>query len=192
MQHFKCNIRDIRSGYPKLHKWLRNLYWSVPAFQETTQFEHIKKHYTKSHKQINPYVSLLRNYYAKWLICDVTDSEHHPGRAPARYSPQRRRGACCSSIVNGKTWPRNIRMRIACLVCTPFSSSPSKQWLYNPSLTLTYLMIFNDVHDMKQCVSNCIIREWRPRKLTFTSIHQYDSSITRSFLFSRSFYMIAY
>lgn len=58
VQHFKCNIRDIRSGYPELHKWLRNLYWSVPAFGETTQFEHIKKHYTKSHKQINPYVSL--------------------------------------------------------------------------------------------------------------------------------------
>jgi putative glutathione S-transferase len=55
VQHFKCNIRDIRSGYPALHKWLRNLYWNVPAFKNTTQFEHIKKHYTKSHKQINPY-----------------------------------------------------------------------------------------------------------------------------------------
>ncbi|MCJ1265565.1 S-glutathionyl-(chloro)hydroquinone reductase [Lobaria immixta] len=55
VQHFKCNIRDIRSGYYKLHKWLRNLYWTVPAFRETTQFEHIKKHYTKSHRQINPY-----------------------------------------------------------------------------------------------------------------------------------------
>ncbi|KAL2402622.1 Glutathione S-transferase omega-like 2 [Exophiala dermatitidis] len=55
VQHFKCNIRDIRSGYPHLHKWLRNLYWNVPAFGETTQFEHIKKHYTKSHKQINQF-----------------------------------------------------------------------------------------------------------------------------------------
>lgn len=55
VQHFKCNIRDIRSGYPALHKWLRNLYWDVPAFKETTQFEHIKNHYTKSHKQINPF-----------------------------------------------------------------------------------------------------------------------------------------
>ena len=59
VQHFKCNIRDIRSGYPALHKWLRNLYWNVPAFGETTQFEHIKKHYTKSHKQINPHVSIV-------------------------------------------------------------------------------------------------------------------------------------
>ncbi|KAK5094558.1 S-glutathionyl-(chloro)hydroquinone reductase [Exophiala xenobiotica] len=56
VQHFKCNIRDIRSGYPYLHRWVRELYWNVPAFgPETTQFEHIKKHYTKSHKQINPF-----------------------------------------------------------------------------------------------------------------------------------------
>ncbi|KAL8916502.1 MAG: hypothetical protein Q9208_008480 [Pyrenodesmia sp. 3 TL-2023] len=54
VQHFKCNIRDIRSGYPALHKWLRKLYWDVPGFGETTQFEHIKRHYTRSHKQINP------------------------------------------------------------------------------------------------------------------------------------------
>jgi glutathionyl-hydroquinone reductase len=55
VQHFKCNIRDIRSGYPAIHAWLRRLYWDVPAFRETTQFEHIKKHYTKSHSQINPF-----------------------------------------------------------------------------------------------------------------------------------------
>ncbi|TDZ53120.1 Glutathione S-transferase omega-like 2 [Colletotrichum trifolii] len=55
VQHFKCNIRDIRSGYPYLHKWMRNLYWNVPAFCDTTQFEHIKWHYTKSHTQINPF-----------------------------------------------------------------------------------------------------------------------------------------
>jgi len=55
VQHFKTNLRDIRSGYPAIHKWVRALYWDVPAFGETTQFEHIKKHYTKSHKQINPF-----------------------------------------------------------------------------------------------------------------------------------------
>lgn len=58
VQHFKTNIRDIRSGYPAIHKWLRHLYWDVPAFHDTTQFEHIKKHYTKSHTQINQFVSL--------------------------------------------------------------------------------------------------------------------------------------
>lgn len=54
VQHFKCNIRDIRSGYPAIHQWMRHLYWTLPAFQDTTQFEHIKWHYTRSHTQINP------------------------------------------------------------------------------------------------------------------------------------------
>ncbi|XWX00875.1 hypothetical protein V2A60_008898 [Cordyceps javanica] len=54
VQHFKCNIRDIRSGYPAIHAWMRNLYWNLPAFKDTTQFEHIKWHYTRSHTQINP------------------------------------------------------------------------------------------------------------------------------------------
>jgi len=55
VQHFKTNLRDIRSGYPALHAWLRRLYWDVPAFGQTTQFEHIKRHYTRSHRQINPF-----------------------------------------------------------------------------------------------------------------------------------------
>ena len=55
VQHFKCNIRDIRSGYPELHRWVRKLYWDVPAFKDTTWFEHIKRHYTRSHAQINPH-----------------------------------------------------------------------------------------------------------------------------------------
>jgi putative glutathione S-transferase len=52
VQHFKTNIRDIRSGYPHIHKWLRHLYWNVPAFKDTTEFTHIKNHYTKSHTQV--------------------------------------------------------------------------------------------------------------------------------------------
>ncbi|KAI0165666.1 ubiquitin-activating enzyme E1 1 [Xylariaceae sp. FL1272] len=55
VQHFKCNIKDIRSGYPHIHRWMRNLYWNYPAFQETTDFLHIRNHYTKSHPQINPH-----------------------------------------------------------------------------------------------------------------------------------------
>ena len=35
-------------------RWVRNLYWNHPAFHDTTEFTHIKSHYTKSHKQINP------------------------------------------------------------------------------------------------------------------------------------------
>ncbi|KAJ5295520.1 hypothetical protein PENANT_c001G06778 [Penicillium antarcticum] len=55
VQHFKCNICDIRSGFPAIHAWVRRLYWDVPAFKDTTEFEHIKFHYTKSHKQINQF-----------------------------------------------------------------------------------------------------------------------------------------
>lgn len=55
VQHFKCNIRDIRSGYPHLHNYTRNLYWKHPAFKDTTNFLHIKNHYTRSHTQINPH-----------------------------------------------------------------------------------------------------------------------------------------
>lgn len=53
-QHFKCNIRMIRHDYPNIHRWLRLLYWKIPGFRDTTDFQHIKYHYTKSHKAINP------------------------------------------------------------------------------------------------------------------------------------------
>lgn len=36
-------------------RWVRNLYWNHEAFGSTTEFTHIKKHYTKSHGQINPF-----------------------------------------------------------------------------------------------------------------------------------------
>ncbi|KAL8396777.1 hypothetical protein RB594_003747 [Gaeumannomyces avenae] len=53
-QHFKCNLGIIRHDYPQLHNWLKNLYWNVPAFRETTDFKHIKENYTKSHQSVNP------------------------------------------------------------------------------------------------------------------------------------------
>lgn len=54
-QHFKCNIKMIRHDYPHIHRYIRNLYWKDPAFKSTTNFDHIKFHYTKSHPQINPH-----------------------------------------------------------------------------------------------------------------------------------------
>lgn len=54
-QHFKCNIRMLRHDYPYIHDWLRLLYWKIPGFKETTNFDHIKYHYTKSHVNINPH-----------------------------------------------------------------------------------------------------------------------------------------
>lgn len=55
VQHFKCNIGMIRHDFPYIHKWLRHLYWDIPAFKDTTNFDHIKYHYTKSHIKYNPF-----------------------------------------------------------------------------------------------------------------------------------------
>ncbi|ODQ54096.1 glutathione S-transferase omega-like 2 [Saitoella complicata NRRL Y-17804] len=54
VQHFKCNLGTIRHDYPWLNNWMRNLYWNVEGFKETTDFKHIKENYTKSHYDINP------------------------------------------------------------------------------------------------------------------------------------------
>lgn len=43
VQHFKCNLGTIRHDYPVLNEWLKNLYWNVPGFKETTDFRHIKE-----------------------------------------------------------------------------------------------------------------------------------------------------
>ncbi|KAJ9642705.1 S-glutathionyl-(chloro)hydroquinone reductase [Knufia peltigerae] len=51
---FKTNKGMIRYQYPNIHKWLRNLYWTVPAFKDTTSFEHIKNHYFVSLTILNP------------------------------------------------------------------------------------------------------------------------------------------
>ena len=54
VQHFKCNLGTIRHDYPLLNNYLKNLYWNVKGFRETTDFKHIKENYTKSHDDINP------------------------------------------------------------------------------------------------------------------------------------------
>lgn len=51
--HFKCNKRQIKD-YPNVWGYLRDLY-QMPAFKETTDFDHIMKHYMLSHRQINPF-----------------------------------------------------------------------------------------------------------------------------------------
>jgi len=50
--HFKCNKRRI-ADYPNLSQYLRMLY-HVPGVRETVNFHHIKHHYYRSHKTINP------------------------------------------------------------------------------------------------------------------------------------------
>jgi putative glutathione S-transferase len=50
--HFKCNIRRIED-YRNLSGYVRDLY-QVPGVAETVNLKHIKEHYYRSHKTINP------------------------------------------------------------------------------------------------------------------------------------------
>lgn len=50
--HFKCNIRQIRE-YKNLWRYTGELY-NWPGIAETVNFKHIKEHYYRSHKNINP------------------------------------------------------------------------------------------------------------------------------------------
>lgn len=50
--HFKCSQRRIMD-YPHLLNYLRDLY-QRPAFRETTRMDHIREHYYRSHRFINP------------------------------------------------------------------------------------------------------------------------------------------
>jgi putative glutathione S-transferase len=50
--HFKCNLRRL-VDYPSLWGYARDLY-QTPGFGDTTDFDHIKRHYYMTHDQINP------------------------------------------------------------------------------------------------------------------------------------------
>lgn len=51
--HFKCNLKQIASGYPNILRWTREIY-QLPGVKDTVNMEHIKGHYYMSHTQINP------------------------------------------------------------------------------------------------------------------------------------------
>lgn len=50
--HFKCNLRRL-VDYPNLWAYTRDLY-QRPGFGDTTNFDHIKRHYYMTHPQLNP------------------------------------------------------------------------------------------------------------------------------------------
>lgn len=50
--HFKCNIRHIMD-YPNLWNYLKELY-QIPGVKETCNVDHIKRHYYRSHPNVNP------------------------------------------------------------------------------------------------------------------------------------------
>ncbi|GIZ45524.1 hypothetical protein CKM354_000868600 [Cercospora kikuchii] len=84
VQHFKTNLSMIRYGYPTLYNWLRGLYWNNKAFEETTDFRHIKENYTKSHAGINPraitpvgpWPHIDRGYEDDWSGVRVGEVDH--------------------------------------------------------------------------------------------------------------------
>jgi putative glutathione S-transferase len=51
--HFKCTVRRL-IDYPTLWAYTRRIF-QLPGVSETTNFEHIKRHYYESHRMINPY-----------------------------------------------------------------------------------------------------------------------------------------
>jgi putative glutathione S-transferase len=50
--HFKCNLRRLRD-YPNLWAYTRDLY-QVPGVAATVDMWHIKEHYYRSQKEVNP------------------------------------------------------------------------------------------------------------------------------------------
>ena len=52
-QHFKLMNGSIRHDYPRLNRWLKNMYYNT-GIQETVNFKHIKENYSKVMPEINP------------------------------------------------------------------------------------------------------------------------------------------
>ena len=50
--HFKCNLRRL-VDYPRLWAYARRLH-AIPAFGETTDLDHVKRHYYVTHRHLNP------------------------------------------------------------------------------------------------------------------------------------------
>lgn len=50
--HFKCNLRRL-VDYPALWAYARDLF-QRPGFGDTTDFDHIKRHYYMTHERLNP------------------------------------------------------------------------------------------------------------------------------------------
>ncbi len=64
--HFKCNLRRL-ADYENLWGYARDLY-SVPAFGETTNFDHIKRHYYVTQRNINPSGVVAKGPLVDWTV----------------------------------------------------------------------------------------------------------------------------
>ena len=70
--HFKCNLRRL-ADYETLWGYARDLY-SNPAFGETTNFDHIKRHYYVTQRNIHPSGVVPKGPLVDWT------SPHDRGR----------------------------------------------------------------------------------------------------------------
>lgn len=68
---FQCNIRDIRHGYPRLSRWLRNLYWDESdrtnggVFKKTVYFGQCAVSYFSFSSPVEPSSLTLFSYLAE-------------------------------------------------------------------------------------------------------------------------------
>lgn len=86
---------DVTS-YPAIHTWLRHLYWDIPAFGATTNFEHIKKVCVLYSAPLCS-VLLCALTHARKALHEIALADqpvrHHAARAAAGYIAERRVGS---------------------------------------------------------------------------------------------------
>ena len=85
--HFKCNIRRL-VDYRNLWAYARDLY-AQPGVRETTNFDHIRRHYYMSHPTVNPYGIVPAGPVIDWdappLRAPGLQMADVPGRQEAAY-----------------------------------------------------------------------------------------------------------
>lgn len=62
--HFKCNLRRL-VDHRHLWPYARDLF-ATPGFGDTTNFDHIKRHYFQTHERINPSRIVAKGFAIDW------------------------------------------------------------------------------------------------------------------------------
>jgi putative glutathione S-transferase len=76
-QHFKCNLGSIRHDYPNMNNWMKNLYWNVKGFKESTDFRHIKENVCTGMKKFRP--RLILNSTPRATMTSIRNQSHQRG-----------------------------------------------------------------------------------------------------------------
>jgi glutathionyl-hydroquinone reductase len=64
--HFKCNLRRL-VDFPNLWAYARDLF-QRPGFGDTTDFDHIKRHYYMTHERLNPTRIVPKGPIVDWAV----------------------------------------------------------------------------------------------------------------------------